>query len=1263
MSNLSKLFNYSAPMTEKVVTITQQHKQLREAFRFDTIREYKRLNPKKVSWSSNQIYEHLAKQKKYNDFVALRKSNAKILETHKAVAPVRKQHVAATKIANLFKYANRRGTVSLQDSAFRSYYRYVFNHRVLFPLRFDYNLLHRLASQYVDMFYMKTHRLVLDTLQSHKSGVKIYGIFAFICNIVNDENHGEQIIKRNTGSVIINDVTEYHSFLRTRMYEILDEILQLPYMDVRGIDHSDLNVIKFNLSLGGSYKPLPVNILNTKSIINIQNEDEKCFMWCMIASQHLPAKNAERVKQYQKNELINEWKFSDNTPLPMPINKIQYFERLNNIAINVYGLDEYKVNIKIPLKISKNKSDKIVNLFFHDNHYSLIKNFSRFCGEGIYACPRCLRSYKNDDCYKRHLADCENLNENGSLCVMPKNLECTNKKTGQKFTVKPSIKFDKFANQKRLPVVIYADFEASLVDCPDHKMKNVTTKHIANSFRLHIQSDVDLGIPLDYEYCGMDSDYKFIELLVRELEGKIQDKLSALKEQNEKPNLSTTEEVDFQKATMCRFCNKKFKTTDIKVRDHNHYTGLYEGAAHQDCNVKACQRKNVSIPVVFHNANYDIRCFISAFEKIKGNGFVNSISGLPCNMEIYKSLNINTFVIIDSYAHLTSSLDKLVKNLPAEKKIRLRSIVATDEQFELVCKKGLYPYEKIQSVGGIHFPISELVRSDFDSKLCLSKIDDDGWNHVQKVITTFGFTDFKQYHDLYLKIDVLGLADVFEYHRELSQKVYGLDPAHYIGLPQMTWQAGLKFTGVVLEQLTDQDMYCFFERAKRGGVSVISHKHGAANNKYLPNHDPTKESSYLLQVDCNNLYGWAMCEKLPTGDFEWITSTDVTEEDIRSYDVNKDLYGYFLEVDLEYPAHLHDAHNDYPLAPEHLTLGQSRKLAPNLNDKKNYVVHIENLRYYLEKGMILTNIHRGVRFIHSTWLKSYIDNNSARRQQAKNDFEKDYFKLMNNAFYGKTMENVRDRVNIHFCLNKESFDKRVSSPLFADQIHVINPEGLALVKCHRRKVVLDKPIYIGATVLDFSKLLMYKFHYDTMKISYPHALMLKTDTDSLLYHINTDDLYAEMKTDVAIQSKMEFSNYPKDHLLFNTDRKKVPGFFQDECVDSSMAIIQEYVGLRAKSYANKLYYPELNKHKEKQKGKGVPSRHLAQRVTFADYKTCLETSKPLRLDNIYSFRSNKLKTYSTVSCKIALSSGDDKRIPVTENSPYTYAIGHYKTKV
>jgi hypothetical protein len=236
-------------------------------------------------------------------------------------------------------------------------------------------------------------------------------------------------------------------------------------------------------------------------------------------------------------------------------------------------------------------------------------------------------------------------------------------------------------------------------------------------------------------------------------------------------------------------------------------------------------------------------------------------------------------------------------------------------------------------------------------------------------------------------------------------------------------------------------MFLMVEKGIRGGISVISNRYSVANNKYMggPSYDETKPSKFITYLDANNLYGWAMCQPLPTSDFKWIDPEDFDLDRL-----SEDLIlqgsdtGYILEVDLAYPAELHNLHNDYPLAPESmnisddmlsgyskklkekLNIGNSNvpKLVPNLYDKTKYVVHYRNLKFYLEQGLKLKKIHRVIQFKQSPWLKSYIDFNTEKRKNAKSDFEKDFFKLMNNSVFGKTMENIRKRVNIKLLITK-----------------------------------------------------------------------------------------------------------------------------------------------------------------------------------------------------------------------------------------------------
>ena len=176
---------------------------------------------------------------------------------------------------------------------------------------------------------------------------------------------------------------------------------------------------------------------------------------------------------------------------------------------------------------------------------------------------------------------------------------------------------------------------------------------------------------------------------------------------------------------------------------------------------------------------------------------------------------------------------------------------------------------------------------------------------------------------------------------------YGLDPAHFFSAPGQAWQACLQKTEVELELLTDNDMLIMFEEGTRGGMCQATYRYAKANNKYMKNYDKNKESSFLIYDDANNLYGFAMCKKLPVSDFKWVDDLSIfTEEFIENYDEEIDI-GYYLVVDVEYPRNLHKLHNDLPFLPERMKINNCTTLVCNLNDKENYPVHILALKQLL----------------------------------------------------------------------------------------------------------------------------------------------------------------------------------------------------------------------------------------------------------------------------------------------------------------------------
>ena len=263
-------------------------------------------------------------------------------------------------------------------------------------------------------------------------------------------------------------------------------------------------------------------------------------------------------------------------------------------------------------------------------------------------------------------------------------------------------------------------------------------------------------------------------------------------------------------------------------------------------------------------------------------------------------------------------------------------------------------------------------------------------------------------------------------------------------------------------------MLLMVEEGIRGGVSMISNHYGKSNNKYMGDKfNPSEPSKYIAYLDSNNLYGWAMSKPLPTHGFKWMKVNELK---------TWEKHPCILEVDLEYPKSLHDLHSDYPLAPEQVKVNKVDKLIPNLWNKKKYVIHYENLKQYLSLGLKLTDIYRGIRFEESQWLEKYITLNTNLRMEAKNEFEKDFFKLMNNSVFGKTMENIRNRVNIKLVNDKKRAEKLSAKPNF-NHCNIFSED---LVAIHMKKTKLDfnKPVYLGMCILDLSKTKMYEFHYN-----------------------------------------------------------------------------------------------------------------------------------------------------------------------------------------
>ena len=416
-------------------------------------------------------------------------------------------------------------------------------------------------------------------------------------------------------------------------------------------------------------------------------------------------------------------------------------------------------------------------------------------------------------------------------------------------------------------------------------------------------------------------------------------------------------------------------------------------------------------------------------------------------MEKYITFSLGNLCFIDSLNFLQGSLDSLVSATPKES-LKLTTMISKGS--ELLFKKGIYPYEYMDSWG--RFEETSLPNKEkFYSKLNDENITDDEYEHAQAVWEAFGCKTLGDYHDLYVKTDVALLVDVFENFRNLFLKKYGLDPANYYPSPGLSWDALLKKTGIERELLTNYEKHLFVERRLRGGISIVSKRYAKANNPLVQDYDPGRPNKYIMYVEANNLYGWAMSKPLPMRDFKWKQWLP-SEEEIMGKKENAKK-GWILEVDLEFPPELHEEHNSFPLVPEKRVVKKkqmsgyqkrlmkdlglkplnSEKLMLTLEDKNNDVVFYRNLQFYLKQGMKLKRVHRALEFEQECWMEPYIRMNTEFRKKASSDFEKNFYKLMNNSVFGKTMENLRNRVDIKIVRSNEEdkIRKLVASPLYS----------------------------------------------------------------------------------------------------------------------------------------------------------------------------------------------------------------------------------------
>ena len=1165
------------------------------------------------------------------------------LPRKKKMAPIPRQRTQITEVARAFKGYNKSYEVGIKNETDP--------------------LIQMSSTRLAIAHFMKQ-------LLTQMKGIK----FIETLTIYFEQQKGNQTVSRigyfNSKPKTITNANDFQESLDVNVEQIMNDIHKWisegSAWIIKSINGHYINIIKYEPLTGSSYIKLPTELQHHKSgLINLKNKDNECFRWCHIRHLNPRENNPQRIKKTDK-AFLPQLNYQ-GIEFPVSVKQYNKIEIQNSININVFG---YENKQTYPIYVSKEKFENVMNLLLisedENKHYCLIKDFNRFMYRKTrnknkkHFCMHCLQCFSKEEILLKHKEVCIEINGVQSI-KMPE--------------VGSKIEFKNFNKQMQAPFVIYADFEA--ITEPIHGCNQSNQQSFTEAYQKHTDCgygykvvccyDDKYSKPIKY-YRGEKAVYKFMQAMLDEVKYCRQ----TIKYKFNKPLVMSPEDEDkFQKSTSCHICGKKYEPNDRRVRDHCHITGKFRGSAHNQCNRDFTITNK--IPVIFHNLKgYDSHFIMQEIGKIietntyvdkKGETRQHKINVIPNNMEQYMAFMLGyNLVFIDSLQFMNQSLANLVKNLP-EDAFKYTSEVFKGRKLQLMKQKGVYPYDYMSNFD--KFNDTQLpTKDEFYSQMNNTNITNEEYSHAQNVWNTFQLKTMGEYHDLYLKSDVLLLADVFENFRKTCLEYYRLDPCHYFTSPGLSWDAMLKMTEVQLELITDIDMYQFVEKGMRGGISYIANRYGKANNKYMQNWNPNEPSKHIMYLDANNLYGWAMSQHLPTGNFKWLNKQQI--KNINWKTIPKDnKTGYLLEVDLEYPHELHDLHNDYPCGAEQIkvapnmlsdycqriaekfgiTSGQVKKLIPTLANKSKYVLHYRNLQLYRELGLKLTKIHRVLSFNQSPWLKAYIDFNTRQRTNAKNAFEKDFFKLMNNSVFGKTMENIRKREDIKLVTNEKQLLKMTSKPTFINS-KIFN-ENLVAVHKIKECLTLNRPAYVGMCILDLSKTLMYDFHYNFVKNKYGNkAKLLFTDTDSLTYEIEAEDVYQDFWNK---KEMFDNSDYPSNHQFYDSTNKKVIGKFKDEAAGVP---ITEFVGLRSKMYS----YIKDNNNGGKT-AKGIKKNVIKNDIQHFDYKDVLFNEKQL-FHQMKTIRSNHHELGSYTINKTSLSCFDDKRY-LYPDGIHSLAYGHY----
>jgi hypothetical protein len=1161
------------------------------------------------------------------------------------------------------------------------------------------------------------------------------------------------------------------------------------------IESGNIEISQRNFAKGKKY--IETSFQGMKKIINIKNNDNFCLIWC-IAAKLTPAKNhLNNPRSYRK-------KFDELMKLVDPAdfetgydNSILYskYEKLFKVSLYVYDYDLWWDKPEfVPTHISKSDYKQKVHVgkvvdredvtLFEICHYVLMQDpqkalADQFESHTCFICWDCLFHTRNEEAGRNHKC--------GVVEIEYKCPAVTDKVTKQ-FIKPATLSFSNEKNCIEVPVTIYADFEALTLAVLNEQ---IPISYCFNVVLGSVRKEFAKNPPLTYfEYTGENAAHHFLKTLIEYLDSIYEEHIK----RNIGMSLSAEEESEFRSATRCCLCDEetiwerpkynKNGTRSLadgsKVRHHDHQTGRYIGAAHSKCNLQHVQQKKVT--VLFHNlSGYDSHFLAQAFSNKFGE-----VDVLSNNSQTFKSLRLTRIVpqpienndiydasytwiyrvdFIDSLAFCKGSLSTLFDNTHSHKytdtildqMLAPYCLLEKTLAKKLLTRKGVYPYEWMDSVHKFDLPLftdGKFLLQPADFKSRLSNVETslvEQCRFAEGLSRLLQLKTFREYHDIYNRMDVFILTDVFENFRTtcMTAKNCGLDPCHYLGIPSLVFDSYKKTMNDNVELMHVPEEYRQLRaEGMRGGISFWARFLTVANNPSNPNYNPMMPTSYICDEDATSLYPYAARLFLPVGHYEFIEyePSDYYFQGEGMWELFNDSIwsdhgeGYYFRVDLDLPVsiedwlystpaqyhrfesvirelydgNLHDWQANYPILIEtketpteflseeqksrYTKMGghnPTPKLITDLRPKRKYFIHYLTLRLAIEIGWVPSKCYGMFKFRQGTPMRGFMDQCARLRGAATTKQEIQLYKDMMNSLVGKTIENVEKYTDFKCFYPPGTPGKRDKMKYYEmtnrlKQGWKMITEDLVIGQVDPVSCKLSKPIPLGIAVYDISKLLMGHLWYFLQSKYGKRIQLCGTDTDSLIFHVVTENWEADK---IAMNQE---SVYPEDHPYYHESRytpevtqkliedgidpklgvfdlkedykKKVPGFFNPDMDD-----VIEVAACRAKMYSARTAKKEIDwvstepgKWYEQErifvdfmKAKGLPKNYVEECKRHEQYLEAVLSGNEQAKEKFSCLRSKDHRIYVQELEKVGLRAVDDKRY--SEDCLTSLPFGHYRT--